>query len=234
MKKYLISPPFGNIISHSECTSVRGTYTLQSRGSYWKKLYRLLATSRPINGGWINNVGFQNPGIHSVKNFSTDNIYSIGVAGNGEWDELIGIVPAGTAVEINVQCPNLAHHESLSDDLVRVCIEKFNPAIFKLSPPSDKSFQDIDRYLELGVEYIHLFNSLPTERGGESGRRLQKYSLEAIRYVKQKYVKTHIIGGGGIYTRDDLNKYEEAGADYFSLASVFFNPFEARRLLQYL
>src|SRR5258708_31459303 len=67
MKKFIISPPFGSFITHEKCTSVLGTYTLNQRGGWLKKIYRAMLTVRPIKNGRVNNIGLQNSGIKSVR-----------------------------------------------------------------------------------------------------------------------------------------------------------------------
>lgn len=186
-----------------------------------------------MSGGWVNNVGFQNPGIHSIKRFKTENIYSIAALTESEWDGLLEAVPAQVGVEVNMGCPNVREHPDITDVQVKTYIEKFPLVILKLSPTAH-ALDEIKRFASLGINHFHLFNTIPTESGGESGKRLQEISLKTIRQAKALHPHIKIIGGGGIYTPKDVLLYKEAGADCFSLGSIFLNPIRARRLLKSL
>ena len=231
MKNFLISPPFGSYITHSKCTSVYGTYTLHKRGSWAKRLYRAIRTIRPIKNGWVNNIGLQNPGIKSVKKFDPEKIYSIASIQPEEWDRLIGYIPPNIIVELNLSCPNLEQKTDIDDQQVIDYLHKFPVVIFKLSP-TNEIYNQGDRLVGLGAQYLHIANTLPTNRGGESGERLKEFSLKTIKNVRSKYSGIKIIGGGGIYSDKDIELYKNAGADYFSLATIWFKPWRAVQLLK--
>lgn len=231
MKNFIISPPFGNFINHSKCTSIVGTYTLHKRGGWIKKLYRTILTVRPIRNGWVNNIGLQNPGIKSVKEFDPEKIYSIAVIESEEWDELINYIPPEITVELNLSCPNIDRESDIQDDQVVAYIKKFSLVIFKLSP-TNEIYNQADRLVSLGAKYLHIANTIPTSRGGESGKRLKDFSIQTIKVVKNKYPDIKIIGGGGIYSNKDVELYKNARADYFSLASIWFKPWKAFTLLR--
>ena len=208
-----------------------GTFTLKPRGSNWTKLYRLLKTTRPVESGWVNNVGFQNPGITSVKKFDSEKLYSIAAMEHSDWDQLLNIIPAHAMVEINTSCPNIDDHPEIPDDQVRKYLEKHPLVVFKL-PPKQETVKEVEKLSSLGAIHFHLCNTMPTERGGESGKRLQELSLDLIRETKKIHPHIKIIGGGGIYEPKDIDLYRAAGADFFSLASVFLNPLKAQKLLR--
>jgi dihydroorotate dehydrogenase len=231
VKEFLISPPFGNFLSFSGTTSIRGTFTYERRGSLPHKLWRFAKTVRPTSGGWVNSIGFQNPGIRSVRSFDPQAIYSIGAVAEGEWEKLATCIPESVCLEINMGCPNLTTHPRISGDCVRTFIAKHPLVIFKLTY-SDSVESEIDFLVQHGANYLHLFNTLPGPRGGESGKRVQEVALETIRHVNEKYPNVTLVGGGGIYTREDVERYREAGATHFSLASVFLSPLKAARILK--
>lgn len=231
MKNFLISPPFGNFITHSKCTSVVGTYTLHRKGGWLKKFCRALLTIRPTKGGWVNNIGLQNPGIKSIKKFDLSKIYSIAAIETKEWDDLFNYIPKDTLIELNLSCPNVKQRTDVEDEQIINCLNKFPNTIFKLSPTAEIQNQ-IDWLVNFGAQYFHIANTLPTPRGGESGMRLKEFSLNAIKQVRMEYPNIKIIGGGGIYTAEDVELYKNAGADYFSLASIWFNPIKALQLLK--
>ncbi len=231
MKNFLISPPFGSYIAHSKCTSVYGTYTLHKRGGWTTKLCRAIKTIRPVKNGWVNNIGLQNPGIKSVKSFDQEKIYSIAAIQSEEWDGLIDYIPENTTVELNLSCPNLDRKTDIDDYQVVTFINKFPTVIFKLSP-TNEVYNQVDRLVKLGARYLHIANTLPTNRGGESGGRLKEFSLKTIKNIRGKYPDIEIIGGGGIYSYKDIELYKDAGADYFSLATIWFTPWRAVWLLK--
>lgn len=231
MKNFVISAPFGNYITNSKCTSVCGTYTLHKRGSWVKRFYRAITTIRPIKNGWINKIGLQNPGIRSVKIFNPEKIYSITAIQSEEWDELISYIPKEITVELNLSCPNIEQKTDINDHQAIAYINKFQIAIFKLSPTKE-IYSQVDRLVNLGARYIHIANTLSTPKGGESGERLKVFSLEAIKNIRGRYPNIKIIGGGGIYSKQDIALYKKAGADYFSLATIWFKPWKAVQLLK--
>ncbi len=231
MKNIIISPPFGNIISHKKCTSICGTFTLHKRGSNWTKIYKGLKTTKPIKGGWVNKVGLQNTGISSVKKFHPEKIYSITALQYKDWDKLFEIIPFNTKLELNLSCPNIDSFIELKNSQIQKYISKYPLVIFKLSPIKNVSDQ-IDRLVSFGAQYLHLSNTIPTARGGESGERLKQLSLKIIRKTHRKYPHVRIIGGGGIYSIEDINLYKSAGANYFSIASIWFNPLKALKFLK--
>lgn len=233
MKSFLINAPFGNYITYRKCTSICGTYTLYKRGNWVTRLYRALATIRPIKNGWVNNIGLQNPGIKSIVNFNTNKIYSITAIQPEEWDDLIDYIPKGINLELNLSCPNLKQKSEINDEQAIAAINKFQIVIFKLSPTSE-IYNQIDRLVSLGAQYIHIANTIPTSRGGESGGRLKEFSLQTIKNTRNKYPHIKIIGGGGIYSYADVELYKNAGADYFSLATIWFKPWRALKLLRRL
>lgn len=231
MKDFLISPPFGNHITHSKCTSVYGTYTLYKRGTWIKRLYRAITTIRPVKNGWVNNIGLQNPGIRSVETFDPERIYSIAAIQSEEWDGLLSCIPKETTIELNLSCPNIDQKSNVSNEQVIAYIKKFPIVIFKLSP-TNQIYSEIDKLVNLGAQYIHIANTLPVSKGGESGERLKEFSLKTIRDIREEYQNIKIIGGGGIYSDKDVKLYKNAGADHFSLATIWFKPWKAIRLLK--
>ncbi len=231
VKTIIVSPPFGTLVRHKKCTSVLGTYTLERRGSWATKIWRVILTVRPTKGGWVNKIGLQNPGIKSVKHFQSDKIYSIAAISPEDWNEIINYIPEYAIVEMNLSCPNVGHSTDINDTQIEIYLKKFQTVIFKLSP-TNEMYNQVDRLVKLGAKYIHIANTIPVPEGGESGERLKTFSLKAIRELKPKYPSINFIGGGGIYSIKDLQEYKESGAEYFSLASIWFNPLKALRLLR--
>lgn len=220
-KRFLISPPFGNWITHQNCTRVMGSYTLQRRGGL---LLRVLKTLRPLRDGWVNDIGLRNPGIRSVTRFRHDRIYSLVGLSDAEWDGMLGLFPAFQRIELNLGCPNV-HKYGILPATLRA-YTRFNPVIAKL-PPTLHCVEMADMAVDCGVKALHLSNTLPSERGGISGYPLKRINLTLVSAVRARHPTVPIIAGGGIYNPWDVTDYWYAGADAFSLSTVWFDPWAA-------
>lgn len=84
-----------------------------------------------------------------------------------------------------------------------------------------------------GIRYFHLCNTLPTPKGGMSGKVLKPYSLQAIEEFR-KWKDVKLIGGGGITSLKDVEDYIQAGADHVSVASMLFNPLNWLKLKNFV
>lgn len=221
IKKFFISPPFGNYIKRSWATSVNGTYTLHRRSGL---IRQIIKTVRPIKGGWVNKIGFRNPGIKSIKKFKEGQIYSIAGLSIDEWDGLYDIVPASTMIELNVSCPNVGE-TNINYEIFKKFAAKYKWISVKV-PPTDKVGELISTAYWAGIRIFHLCNTIPVEQGGESGERLKEKVIPIITEMKMLFPNMIIIAGGGIYGPTDIEDYKKAGADYFSLATIWFTPWK--------
>lgn len=224
MKKFIISPPFGNWIRHSECTRVLGSFTWEKRPGL---IYNTLKTFRRVEGGWINKIGLRNPGIRSVKEFRTDKIYSVVGLEDGDWEKILEVIPPNVNVEVNLGCPNVHEYVIPSDVLQDYC-KKFN-VIAKL-PPTNKVYDMADMCIDVGVKLLHCCNTIPTEKGGISGNQLFEENV----LIVAKMARNHpgkIIAGGGIYTEGHLALYKTVGASYFSLSTVWLTPWRVNSII---
>lgn len=228
LKKIIISPPFGNWISLKQATSVKGSYTLKKRSGL---IFQTLKTLRPIKGGWVNRIGLRNPGIGSIENYKEDRLYSVVGFNDQEWQMIYAFMPDYTMVEVNLGCPNTETTYSISPEILKGYVKKFSLTVVKISPVKEAKMM-IEKSIEAGVKVIHLSNTIPTDRGGESGKRLKPLSLSLIKWCKENYPEIKIIGGGGIYTVDDIKEYHQAGANHYSLSTVFFTPWKIIPLIQ--
>ena len=230
LKTFIISPPFGNYISRSWATSVHGTFTLAPRPGLLKQTVK---TFRPIKGGWINQIGFRNKGIKNVD-FSMDiarsRLISVaGLSGNDDWLQILEEIPAECMVEINVGCPNVSNY-SIPNHILLAYLSKFAFVSLKIPPTEAALYRAIDAHHHVGIQYVHMSNTLPTKRGGESGRRLRSVNLPLIKRMRTMAPEINIIGGGGIYSAWDLKSYKNAGANHFSLSTVWFTPWKIRQI----
>jgi dihydroorotate dehydrogenase len=229
---FFISPPFGNYIEFPNTISIKGSFTLYPRSGLIGQIIRTLRYNM-INQGWVNSIGLRNKGIdYAIEKYKNKKcIVSIAILNNEEISILIDKIPNNMNIELNVSCPNT------KNKLVEKGLKGFlNPerewCIIKLSPLSDKEL--IDSYYKEGFRQFHCSNTLPSIKGGISGKRLMPYNKKLITYIKNNYQDSIIIAGGGIDNVNDINYYKNLGADNFSFSTVFFNLFKASKLLLYI
>ena len=225
-----IAAPFGNYIKPTGCIPVTGTYTLHPQGN---RLWRILRTLRYDfeSQGWRNKLGLPNPGVKNGlhKHFHGGEVLSIAEVIKGDFRKLVEIIPERTDIELNLSCPNLG--KNLPWDNARVFTQKASRkwCIAKLSPlttPEQLEFL-ID---DLGFTQLHFSNTLPTPKGGLSGRVLRPYTLELIRLVRENWGDSvEIIAGGGVDNFGAVYEYLNEGANHVSLGSVCFNPFKLKK-----
>jgi dihydroorotate dehydrogenase len=223
--RFLISPPFGNWIRRHWATSVRGSFTWDARPGL---VYHALKSLRPVKGGWVNRIGLRNPGVRSVT-FDPTCIYSLVGMNDGDWERMLDRLPEHVTPEVNLGCPNV-HRYGIAPAVLRDYCAKFGRVIAKL-PPTDDVDDMAAMCVEAGVQYLHLCNTLPTERGGESGERLFYHALPIVERVAYRHREIEIIAGGGIYRPIHLHRYWVAGATHFSLATVWFTPWRVKHIL---
>lgn len=224
MKDFIISPPFGRYFSHEKANSVKGSYTWERRNGL---IFQALKTVRPTQQGWRNKIGLRNCGIRKVK-FQRDNIYSIAGINDGDWNNLVAVIPHGHIVEFNFSCPNVDHY-TIDADIIKESTKWFE-TIAKIAPVKDAPAA-IEMCVNTGAHHIHLTNALPIEKGGESGARLKPISMGLVRETREQYPHISIIGGGGIYSVNDVYEYKKAGANKFSLSTAFMKPWRGFKII---
>lgn len=233
IKNAIISPPFGTWLSLDWATPVIGTFTYHKRPG--NRFWRAVQTLRPIKGGWVNRIGLRNPGIYALDRDYLDYLYhlphsvivSIHGSNDKEWDQLLRWIEVfnlqDLTWELNVSCPNVEETE-ISDEMLKKFAIVCPTLIVKLSPV--RSATMLLRAVVNGVRHFHFSNTIPTERGGESGKRLKEYNLPVIEMIKSLDNNVKIIGGGGIYSPQDVDDYYNAGADKISLSTIWFTPWK--------
>ena len=211
----LISPPFGNYLNFSDpdVVSVKGTYTWHKRRGL---IYHTLRSLRPVSGGWRNQIGLRNPGIRSV-NFNSHSVYSVAAIKQTDWVSLFDFLPQ-VKLELNLSCPNV--DEMIVPDFKRrPYVSRFPELIVKVSPNMEMC--EIEKMIGHGVKTIHMSNTLRTEKGGISGKMLKEVNLPRVEQLATKNVQ--VIAGGGIYSPQDVLDYWNAGANGFSVSTVFLS-----------
>lgn len=218
-----ISPPFGNYINLQNTKSIKGSFTLHSKNGLLLQILKTLRYSFEKQG-WINQIGLRNKGIYwAIKKYKFDKqaIVSIAIMNRNEIDILNKKIPNNMDLELNISCPNVKNN-LIHDDLYKFLNSERKWCSIKLSPLTDISL--IDKYYKQGFKKFHCCNTLPTKYGGLSGISIQQYSFKLIEEIKTKYSDVEIIGGGGITTIDDIDKYNKYGATHYSISSLMFNP----------
>lgn len=215
-----ISPPFGNYIHLPNTIPIRGSFTLNKRPGKWSQIFKTLRYIPAV--GWVNKIGLRNPGIdYAIKTYKKGQIISIAIMHNDEIKPLLSKIPEDMDIELNVSCPNTDNH-MVNKGLKPFLNDKRKWCIIKLSPT--ETCYNINQFYETGFRQFHASNTLPSDRGGISGKVLKPYTSSIITYLKNNFNDCVIIAGGGIYDIETLKQYRELGAQHFSISSIFFNP----------
>lgn len=228
MNRVIISAPFGNYLTFTGMTPTLGTFTLNRRGGWLRRLWKIATTVRRREGGWVNRLGLPNPGIDSLLGKDcSQKIVSVHGFDRGDWyllsDYCRSIKPL--AVELNLSCPNVGvvsveHAVFAAQEFMAM---GFQP-IAKLAPVEFVALADA--LFGVGVRRFHLCNSLPTKWGGLSGIPLRELSLHVVEGFRQRFGREiEIIGGGGVTCEADAIRFLDAGADRVAVGSMLFNPF---------
>lgn len=215
--KVVISPPFSHYIGLPWATRIRGTFTVEPRRGIIKNSVK---TVRPTKNGWVNKMGLVNKGF-PFDNIKKDSIYSITSFNENDWYFFLEHIPENTQLELNVSCPNV-NNIVILDDVFYEFSKKFTNVILKLPTNSVKNTLSWYEYgVDFGIKAFHIGNTIKTDRGGLSGREIQKVSIPSIKEIRRYDDESVIIGGGGIYSKEDVKKYKDVGADIISLSTVF-------------
>lgn len=252
-ERLIISAPFGNWFQYPFATSTLGTYTADYRGGFWYRLWRVLRTVRYYHGirAWKNQLGLPNPGIDALVD-STRTAYDAGLKGDfidvadkivsvaahsvPDWERVLrkALPLKPLAIEANVSCPNCpgqdkTNYLSALGEISALCAQYKVPLVVKLPPVGYKRL--VESAVSYGITRFHCCNTIPTARGGISGKPLKPLSLECVSFVRSMLAKANVptekitvIGGGGITHADDASDFLAAGATNVAVASVLFNP----------
>lgn len=248
----VISAPFGVYLGEGWATRTLGTFTrharppgtpeFPARGGRW---WRVLRTVRynPFTRGWRNKIGLRNPGLGSLydpeavdqQTFS-DKIISVHGFTQAEWSELAfgayRLLPL--AVELNLSCPNVAdavHPRDALKNFFGAWGVPIKPIIIAKVPPMGHGLAEVlEIAWDIGVRHFHCCNTLPSPKGGISGKPLLPVALESVEFLREKYPEASIIGGGGITSMKDAREFLKRGADHVAVASCLFFPWNILRM----
>lgn len=138
-------------------------------------------------------------------------------------------------VEINLSCPNVDHIPDDIPEILRRVQAAKSPIILKLSLDQvSKPFIDaVDGH----VDGYHAINAIPFDfvypgqtspiqeskhglKGGVSGPPIHEYAVKSVGHLKS-WTSKPIVGGGGIFSVEDVQRFYQAGADAFSFGTCF-------------
>ena len=227
---YFISAPFGNYLQYTNflsgkpIVSVTGTFTVKPRPGLVKQIIKTLRYTRT---GWRNKLGLRNPGIFKgLDNTAPHNVMSIASLEPNDWRILYEIVPKYQNVELNISCPNVDEHPDLTKAFAKDqrfwCIVKVPPTITN---------KQLDKIVKLGYTQIHASNTVPTAKGGLSGKIIVKHTMRILEYIKSTHPHVTVIAGGGVTDNASANRYIDAGADHISIGSVCFTPLKIKGIV---
>lgn len=194
-------------------------------------LYRIKGKKaiRPIDGGWWNNYGLDNPGLKvflekTAPKLKKRNDIIISIAGKRKDElrelvlELIIALPHLIAIEYNPSCPN--YPQIGAKEIIKNChylVKNFNsPLILKLG--NKNRYIEIAKAVEGVVEAINI-NSVADESGGAiSGRAAQKINWRILQELRDS---TSIpVIAPSIWCYDDIETVLKIGAKAISFGSV--------------
>ncbi len=231
LKPLVISAPFGNYIQPPGATPTLGTFTLHRRPGRLKQILKTVRY-RPKLKAWVNKIGLRNPGIEWLAQKATsgkidvsDKLVSIHGFDDEQWyallEKIAAIRPMG--IELNMSCPNVGEI-GWPPELFSRAVATGIPVCVKVPPVN--YHQMVEQAVEAGVRVLHCCNTLPVPEGGMSGRPLQPVALDCIRDLRSQPYGNDltIIGGGGVYELDDIDKFKQAGANHIALGTKTMNP----------
>ena len=231
----IIGAPFGNYIQPPGTTATLGTFTAARRGGIINRAWRIALTVRYYRRmkAWVNKIGLRNPGIdwlvgkaETGKIDIRDKLISIHGFTPDDWFTLLEKTAKlkPLAIEMNMSCPNVGHI-AWPPELFERAVAALPGAIIVKIPPVNYDTM-VEQAYAAGVRLFHCCNTLPNPGGGMSGKPLMAVSLQCIQDLQRKpyFDDLTLIGGGGIYTPDDVDAYADLGVKHVAIATKLFSP----------
>ena len=233
MTKYFIAAPFGNYLKFENAISVTGSWTVEPRpGLAWQILKTLRYVKVDGVWGWRNKIGLRNAGIQKgLKRTGNFDVLSIASIHKYDWINFDSIFPEHQSIEVNISCPNLDKGEDATNFPYFDVFPKTKRywCICKIPPTASNDL--VDKIVDSGYNQIHASNTLPSDKGGLSGKRLAPHTMRLAEYIKTKHPHVTVIAGGGITKKWQTQIYLDAGADHISLGTVNFTPWRTKRII---
>lgn len=237
------------LLRPDETTIVCKTVTVQPRKGNLKS-YKPWECVRPLGGGsFVSAIGLTNPGINVWINKHFPHIErrgynaapSIAPETLTEAKVMGGLLSNLNVpfIEVNISCSNTEAIEGAKEIVKTLFQFARKPIVVKLS-----YLQAMSKGLivalstTIGVQAFHAINAVPwadvfpTKRsplesttgvpGGVSGPSIRRLAQDAVFHIKQ-HTNVPVIAGGGISSLKDVHDFEDAGADAFSIGSLFLH-----------
>jgi dihydroorotate dehydrogenase (NAD+) catalytic subunit len=209
-----------------------------------------------VEGGMLNSIGLQNPGIEAFVGESLPRLETLGiplwvsVGGFSAGDyamssQRLDAHDAVSTIELNLSCPNIEEAPETAAELVaaaRVVTDK--PLYAKLSPATWDIAESARAVVDAGADGLSLINTirglaldadtrspkLARGAGGYSGPALKPIALACV-WACAEVVDVPIVGMGGITSPADVLDFTSAGATAVALGTTLFaDPWAPTRL----
>ncbi|MFZ6036221.1 MAG: dihydroorotate dehydrogenase [Patescibacteria group bacterium] len=233
------------------------TLTSQPRVGNWRG-WNPWQVLWPLEGGWVNALGLTNPGLEwfiaqqypylnggrCIVSISDPDPVSLPMMA-------ASLAPLRIAgIEVNISCPNTPEWKNMQADpeylrlILRAIRQESNhPLIVKISYLELSQRRAVAEALnEAGIDAVDMINTIPFTRrfpnrrsplrfgGGVSGALIQEQALEQVRWFHEQ-TSLPIIGGGGVMTAADVQRFLETGAAAVSIGSAHITrPWISTRL----
>ena len=209
-----------------------------------------------VEGGMLNSIGLQNPGIEA---FSERNLPLLGALGVPIWVSVGGFSAEDYAfscerldaqemvatIELNLSCPNVEEAPETAAELVAAArAASSKPLYAKLSPATWDIAESARAVVAAGADGLSLVNTirglaidpaggtprLARGAGGYSGPALKPVALACV-WACASAVEVPIVGMGGISSAADVREFVSAGAAAVALGTALFSdPWAPGRL----
>ena len=204
-------------------------------------------------GGMLNSVGLANPGVERVRSEYLPwlverlrraqvlvNVVGFTIEEYGEVVRRLDGLPAITAFEVNLSCPNTSAggiefgaDAGCVQRIISICRARTRlPLIAKLSPllPDIGGMALVAR--EAGADAVSAVNTIPgllfsgnggtrlgSGHGGISGPALLPVGLLAVSRIVDRTGGMSVIGVGGVRSASDVRQYLRAGASLVAMGT---------------
>lgn len=200
-----------------------------------------------VDGGMLNSIGLQNPGIDAFVGSTLPSLSALGVpvwvsvggfsaADYADSCERLGDSNAVAAIELNLSCPNVEEAPETAAELVAAArAATAKPLYAKLSPATWDIAESARAVVDAGADGLSLINTIrglaldPGSRepalargpGGYSGRALRPIALACV-WACANAVDVPIVGMGGIASGAHAREFLAAGARSVALGTALF------------
>ena len=201
-----------------------------------------------VEGGMLNSIGLQNPGIDVFVSNVLPRLAELDVA---LWVSVGGFSAEDyallcarldacgdvTTIELNLSCPNVEEAPETAAELVAAARGATGKPLYaKLSPAAWDVAESARAVAAAGADGLSLVNTIrglgfdPASRqpvlargaGGYSGPALRPIALACV-YACAEAVELPIVGMGGVASGRDVEEFLSAGASLVALGTILFS-----------